>query len=706
MLYTSQCLRTRSNICEIKKLDNNLIAICTNFHGAKLISIDECKTKLNISNENLNASVTIVAFSPNGEFLAFGLDSFIHILHMPSNIVIKTINTQELDIELLEFDLESKYIIVATATGRVLQYRYDGSSLLGRLYSFDTKNIKNSASTVSTFAFHKNYMACGGNNGTIFTINLHSRANKIILSNDTARINSILFLNSTNIVSGDDRGNIYFNSLKNEKLIKKIETGFTKVKQLVILPNPNYLIVVGDTNYISLYDINKYKLLYNKYIEFDAIIEKLIVADNYTLIANLKNNSLEKVQLPNPSELATLVKQNSLDKAFLLTQKHTMLQDTKEYILLQEAYENIYNQAVEALINQNKKKATQLTKMFKYIDSKREEIQLLFQAFENYTRFKTLYIEKKYPLAYTIATKFPALQKTFQYKKMEEQWMETFKNAQRQIAHGRYDNASALLNEYITVMPKRAIIKLILNHNDDFLEFLKAIESKNFQKIEEISKTNELFKKVPTYKSVEEDIILALQDSQKDIDNGDINSAIKKIAKLQNIDSIAKELSSQKNECKAIKKLQDAYDKNDFNNCYEILDNYHTLSSTKLGILLQKQWVKIISKCEIFALKGDIKDIKITLGGLINLSSRRDKIGDLFRVSFHSKIKGLLAQKTYKKAEAIIYSYIDIFGLDNEIISIMRIYENLSKTKLAITQNQNNRIDRDSWINSDVIMGN
>ncbi len=32
------------------------------------------------------------------------------------------------------------------------------------------------------------------------------------------------------------------------------------------------------------------------------------------------------------------------------------------------------------------------------------------------------------------------------------------------------------------------------------------------------------------------------------------------------------------------------------------------LSTNELGILLQKQWSKIISKCEVFALKGNIKD--------------------------------------------------------------------------------------------------
>jgi len=463
--------------------------------------------------------------------------------------------------------------------------------------------------------------------------------------------------------------------------------------------------VVGNTNYVAIYDIKKYKLLHSKYIEFSDRVKKVIVVDENTLLATLNNNSIEKIHLPNPTELKSLVINNLIDEAYLLIKEHPMLLDTKEYILLERAYKSIYNQAFESLMNKNKEKAIQLTKIVKYVDSKKEDIQLLFQAFDNYERFKNLYIENKHPLAYAMSTKFPALQKTSQYTKMEAQWLNTFKNAQKQISHGKYDNASELLKTYITVAKKRPIIKLILNHNDKFLKFLKAIESKDFQTVEEIAKTDELFTKVPTYYSIKEEIKLALANSKKEIHAGNIDSAIKIITKLQNIDYISKEVSVQKQECKAIKELQDAYNKNDFNNCYEVLDKYQSLSSCELGLLLQKQWFKIVSQCEVFALKGNIKGIKKRLGEFIYISSRRDKIGDLFRVSFHSKIKELLSQKNYKKAEAIIYSYIDIFGLDNEIISIMRIYEGLSKTKLAITQNQNSRIDRDNWINSDIIMG-
>ena len=314
-------------------------------------------------------------------------------------------------------------------------------------------------------------------------------------------------------------------------------------------------------------------------------------------------------------------------------------------------------------------------------------------------------MEKKYPLAYALCTKFPALTKTFQYSKMEEVFRDAFKNAQRQIAHGILENAKTLLNEYVTVAEKRPIIKLVLNDNESFIKFLKAIEAKDFQKINSIAKTNKLFTQIPTYKNIEEEMYKAVDDVQKDIDSCDIAAASKKIAKLQNIDSISSKISIQKDECRAIIKLQNAYKENNFIRCYEIIDKHHFLNKTDLGNLLQKHWFGVITKCEEFALRGNIKDIKASLGELITLETRRDKIGDLFRLSFHVRIKGLMAKKAYKNAENIIYSYIDIFGLDREIISIMKLFENRTKNKLAITQNQNARQSRDNWINSDTIMG-
>jgi ABC-type multidrug transport system ATPase subunit len=124
----------------------------------------------------------------------------------------------------------------------------------------------------------------------------------------------------------------------------------------------------------------------------------------------------------------------------------------------------------------------------------------------------------------------------------------------------------------------------------------------------------------------------------------------------------------------------------------------------ELGELLENHWSKLMQKCEEYALAGNIKEIKKTLGELIGLYSRRNKIGDLLRVSFHVRIKTLSGKKDFKAAEAIIYSYIDIFGIDSEISEIMKKFEKSTKQKLAISEAQFERPRRDKWRDFDTIM--
>lgn len=706
MLETSHCLRIRSPIRELKRLNNNLIAIATASHGAKIISYEDCENEVSITHEQLNSETTAVAFSPNAEFIAFSQKSHIYILHIPSKIIFKTIYTDYEVVQKLSFDLESKYIIAATASGRVFQYRYDGSSLLGRLYSFEhnPEKINSKVSTVSAFAFHDNIMACGGNNGTIFTINLHSRANKVIINNDTARVNSLCFLDHTHLLSADTKGCIYLNSIKTSKLIKKVDSPFIRIKQILLMPKAQYFMVIGGTKNVAVYDSKNLKLLHAKYVELEEVVTSLEIADDQTILATLQNNSVEKIDLPTAEKLKSYIISNELNKAYDLVKKDPLLLATREYKVLEIAYQKTYDKAMDALIKGNRDIASKLTTMFKYVDVKRDEIDLLFKAYDNYPRFKSLYIEKKYALAYAMVAKYPPLTHTFQYEKMEELWEDTLANAQRQINHGHMDNATTLLKEFATIMEKRPMIKLMLTYNKELQKFLYALSTKNYKKIHALAKENPIFTLISQYKNIQSDVAIELSRVQKDIESCDLDAAVNRLSKLQNIDSIKEKVDEQKEECRAVKKLQDAYEVNNFIKCYETIDKHPVLNATKLGVLLQRHWLKLISECEKFALKGNVKAIKKRLAELIELETRRDKIGDLFRLAFHTKIKAFIAKELYKKAEALIYSYLDIFGLDNEIQSLMKTYENKVKEKLAITTNLDDRDKRDKWIHSDAIM--
>jgi hypothetical protein len=702
----SECHSNYSEITELKILDNDFIAYSTKKDGIKIFSYKDCSMKLNVNkvHENLS-SADATAFSPNGEYLAFCIKNQIYIIHIPSKTLIETINTYQEEIEILSFDLESKYIIAGTATGRVLQYRYDVSSSLARLCSFSKANQREklTQSFVSTFKFHKNRLACGSHYGDIFIIDLHSRINKNHLTNSKVRVTAICFSDEKTIISGTSDGKLFINYLDNMKESKRIDTGFTTIADIVLMSNPNYVMVSGDANYVSIYDINKYKIIHNKYIKFNGKVNDMVLVNGDTLIAVVDNSNIFRVELPSLAKLKSLILHNILDEAFNLCEKDFTMKDTKEYRQLQDNYDKVYAQAAQALINQQKEYALQLIDTFKNISSKKEEIALLFRAFEIYPRFKSLYLEKKYPLAYILSTQFPALQHTLEYKKMEESWKESFKNAQKQILLGRDEIAKSLLYEYITVASKRPIIKLILNHNKLFIEFLKAIEAKDFQKVNAIAKTHADFTKIPTYKSLQNNMEHALIEIQNYIKQGEVDLATETLEKFKELPSIALEVNTLMKDCKSMQKLKNAYEISDFKSCYEILDTCKGLEFSQLGMLLDKHWSKLMQSCEELASKGNIKDIKTTLGELILLSTRRDKIGDLLRVGFHAKIKMYIVKESFKSAENIIYSYIDLFGLDSEINLIMQLYEVTTKAKLAITEDS--RRSRDNWINSEIIIG-
>jgi hypothetical protein len=109
--------------------------------------------------------------------------------------------------------------------------------------------------------------------------------------------------------------------------------------------------------------------------------------------------------------------------------------------------------------------------------------------------------------------------------------------------------------------------------------------------------------------------------------------------------------------------------------------------------------------CEQHALAGDIKAIKTTLQELITVKTRSKQIGNLLRLAFRTEIDNKIGHKEYSSAQGLIYSYIDIFGLDKELQKSMQEYESITKRKLAITVDTTHRMPRDNWLHNKLIVG-
>ena len=90
--------------------------------------------------------------------------------------------------------------------------------------------------------------------------------------------------------------------------------------------------------------------------------------------------------------------------------------------------------------------------------------------------------------------------------------------------------------------------------------------------------------------------------------------------------------------------------------------------------------------------------LKSTLGELIKLRSRKDRVGILLEISFLVRIQKQLLINDFNTAKGVIYTYIDLFGMDEKIAILMKEYEEHSKETLAITLENSS-----DWIESDFI---
>lgn len=698
---------TNSEIIELSIINNGQIALYTKNHGIKFASIKKCKVEMELRNKKFNPDIICIAFAPNAKHLAFYVKQNIYVLHIHTNLIIQSIPVNDEKIELLSFDISSRYIIAGTSSGRVLQYNIDGTTLLTRLCSFPAQRpigrYKIPKNFVSAIAFHKNKVACSGYDGAIIIVDLITLSDKIVISHARTTIDTLCFIDEDTIVSGNRDGVIYITSISNTKKYKQLNAPFINIKQIIVMPDSSYIMLHSQTNYIAVINIKTLKIIDDKYLIFQNNIKKMLLMDN-TLMVALQNDKVLKIKLPSNKDLKYLTKNNFFEEAYKLILDEPILKNTQEHKELESKYDKIYLQAIDALIKNNKEYAMQLMEMFKNIPSKQGDIRLLLKTFNNYPKYKELYINKRYALFYAMSDKFSPLQKTIEYKNMEKIWKEKFTKAHKEVVLGNKVGAKAILSEYMTIISKREIIHLVIHNNSAFIDFLKAIDKKDYQKTHRLAQTNNLFTKIPSFNELNIELDNKLKNIKKYIYNGEVETASKELLKLKNIPTINKKVLDLSDKCLGMIKLREAYDSNNFISCYEILDMNNHLKSSELGVLLEKHFSKLIKKCEKFAMDGDIKSIKKSLSKLVAIESRKEKIGNLFRVSFLSKITSLIKNKALENAQSIIYTYIDTFGMDNDIYPLMKRFEALSSTKLAITQNQNPRLSRDYWITSKIIM--
>ena len=700
-----KCFESNKKVYSLEEYDSSLVALITRTKSVDIFDPSQCETLKNIYSDLLKEETTALAFHPKLDLMAIANGETLYIIEAKQHKILETINTHDGEITLLSFVASAPYLISGTKNGRVIQYRYEGKIHISRLCSFPYSRVGYKAiiqnNYVSAIASNTQYVASSGYGGAVTLVKFNSHAKKITFTASESKINTITFLNEKKIIFANIEGMIFIAHIRRNAAIKKIHTQTLNILKILPLENTDYALVVSKTTKIMLIDLEKRKVIKDNFLEFKKEITSVVLLNTNELLILFCDSTIEKVLLKSQVDLKEHLQKDELPKALQLIEQNPFLAKTQEALKVEQEYNKLSKKALMYLIMSNNMEKLSLLKPFEVIRSKKDDEKKILQAHKNYQQFYQHFKNKKYALAYALAKQYPALKLTPLYQKMETTYKATFTQAQKKLLNKKLEDAKTLLLPYMTVPSKKALIHLLIYQNREFISFIQALATKDYETVNKLIKQEKLLAEIPSFVALKEEHSKELQKIKTCIKEAQIELAEKLLSKVSDTSLFQEELQSLKEQVKKAQELLNAYEKDNFIECYEILDANSELEVMQLAQLLENHWNKLIDKCEIFALDGDIKSVQEKLGELINVASRRDKVGDLLRLCFHSKIKYELNSGSFESVENFIYSYIDIFGKDSEIKQLMKNYEKASHKTLAITVLQEEYKPRDAWCHSE-----
>ncbi|WP_297484045.1 WD40 repeat domain-containing protein, partial [Sulfurimonas sp.] len=617
----------------------------------------------------------LTAFSLEKELLAIANDETIYIYDTKTKNQLYRIKSHDGAINKLFFLPDSQHILTATSSGRVIIYNYKDARYNVRIFSWIKKYKTQLPTRMSAFAFKRELLAIGTSDGKVRLINLGSYSIVKEINATNAAIATLCFTDTEKLIIADAHGEIFIYDLQKLDKLQSVVTHLSYTKQLLHIPKSDFLLIHSNQDFITLFNLKTHKIVRNEYLKFHTNISHMAMSKEGNLLVVLENREILHITLQNEKNLKSLLLHNMMHEAYALVANNPQLLDSKEYKKLEKIYKIKYLNAVNTLQHSDTKKAQHILENCSKIQSKKEDIELLFEAYRYYERFQTLCMQKLYAPAYALSEKYPPLQYSKEYKEMEKGYKRAYKNAQKQILLMDTQKAKELLLPYLGVVLKKESINLILKDNKDFLSFLDALKQLQYHDIKKLLALHPNFSQLPPYKAFLAKLDATLSNINSALNAAAIQKATEMMQSIKGISLIKAELKFLEHKAEVIEILMQSYQESEFKKCYEIIDEYPQMFvELKLAKMLEKHWSKLMQKCEKYALYGNIKGVKKTLKELISVKSRTKRVGELLRLTFIVAIDDFISQKKFNSAENFIYSYIDIFGLDSNLQRVMKEY--------------------------------
>jgi WD40 repeat protein len=676
-LNVKKILNVKNPISVVKYFEGK-VGVVDNINTIRIYSVEDYKLiggfKINLPENNpLENTVDI---SPYGNYLSIAIKgkNKTTIWDIKQKKLLHTLGWHKGEVLTVAFDFDENYLLTGGMDGRA----YLWSVELGKMIT----SLPPHPDYIISGAFSRNslWSATGSFDKLISITNISSMNITYRKKSHRGAVTKIKFLKNHRMISGDKTGEIIIWDYTKGKILSRLNSVADMVIDFATDENEEYLFVITKEKRVYLYDLHEYELITDSFVKLGELPSSItFINENSTLWVGTLGGSIYIFDIYEDVKFL----QNALIKkdfatAYELVKTNPFLKRTEDYKKLEEIWEKTLSGAYKLMEKGEYDKAKQLLSPFLAVPHKRSIIQTILNDFAEFEKFKNAVIKRKYPLAYSLASKYPSFRETVYYKKMEEDFKKVFNKAKELIKlKGKEDRVKELLMPFRGVPQKTPLIQALFNDKQLYDLFRSFLLSKKFDEFFKFVDRYPFLYETPEYESAIKFGEKLYKTSKELLKKGDYKHAMTYAEMLKSFPKFKDEAEEMIKKATVFSSFLSAVANNDFATVEKLIHEYPFLEESEDYLRFKRSIQDKFKKAERAVSEGDIKGVIDSLKELAKVKIYSTKIENLIKAAYLNQLLNALSKKEKQHIEKGINNYISLFGYDNEIEDIVKMANKL-----------------------------
>jgi len=675
--------------------DNNSLLTVDEAGNFREYSLEDYKLinslKTNLHNSTWNRRI---AFSKNGEYLIYGIpeSNYINVFSTLTKQTLYTIEDGFHQGEIISAvtGSENKYFISTSRDGRAFLWNIQtGNSV----FTFP-KYIK--SINIAIFHSSNNIVAIGGDDGSIQLYDI-SIMKPLTLIRHNIPIRSFLFLSDKYLISLDKKNQVILWRYGDGKKVKVMLKNDSVITKIVLSKDEKFLFLATIKGTVILYNLIDHKVINKSYISVSVPITNIVTTpeSGNIIISDTKGNIYFYSAHNDQVILSKYIRAQKYQEAYNLINKNDLLKFTQEAEILEMVWNKILAKSKEMLESEMKDTITVelMLEPFAIVPEKKQIIDTILDDFKQYSLLINFINKESYYLAYDIIEKYPTLEKTRAFKRLESIWQDYFRRAKSKLfENGGEAESKEILSKFRGVGSKAFTIKNLFQQKNIYIKFQNSIKQKRYNDILNIVQKHNFLETNKDYQEVLQKLDDTYIQMRIAIRKNQLIFAKEKAQFLIGINNYKSEAESTLKEIAIHTEFQLIIKTSDIDKILEMVDKYPYLTNYPEVIEIDNRWKDVVFQAQDLASHGEIDDVLQILTEFNSVKVKFRKIANIFKIAYLSDLHNTITDNEDELSIVIpilvrgIKKYLLYFGKDQEIKDLVDEIRNISGDKIDLLQ--------------------